>query len=407
MIVLIINSGSSSIKYQLFEIEKKSLLAKGSVEKIGMQGSFLQNTRDDGDEVQLVGEIVDHQAGIEYILGVLISKKHGSISALEDVNAIGHRVVHGGETFKGSVLINDEVIKKIEEVAELAPLHNPPNLKGIYAVNYLLPNLPQVAVFDTAFHQTMPDYAYMYAIPYSLYKKYGLRRYGFHGTSHKYVSQKACDMLNVDFRKQRIITCHLGNGASVAAIKHGKSVDTSMGLTPVEGMIMGTRSGDLDLGVLTFIMNKEEIRVQEANTLINKHSGMLGISGVSSDMREVQKAAIDGHKRSLLALKMYSYRIKKYLGAYCAAMEGMDIVVFTGGIGENDITTRYDACKNMEFLGIDIDKEKNDKILHGKEGIISKEGSKVKVVVIPTNEELVIAQETVRILKEDKETEYR
>jgi acetate kinase len=407
MIVLIINSGSSSIKYQLFEIEKKFLLAKGSVEKIGMQGSFLQNTRDDGDEVQLVGEIVDHQAGIEYILGVLISKKHGSISALEDVNAIGHRVVHGGETFKGSVLINDEVIKKIEEVAELAPLHNPPNLKGIYAVNYLLPNLPQVAVFDTAFHQTMPDYAYMYAIPYSLYKKYGLRRYGFHGTSHKYVSQKACDMLNVDFRKQRIITCHLGNGASVAAIKHGKSVDTSMGLTPVEGMIMGTRSGDLDLGVLTFIMNKEEIRVQEANTLINKHSGMLGISGVSSDMREVQKAAIDGHKRSLLALKMYSYRIKKYLGAYCAAMEGMDIVVFTGGIGENDITTRYDACKNMEFLGIDIDKEKNDKILHGKEGIISKEGSKVKVVVIPTNEELVIAQETVRILKEDKETEYR
>jgi acetate kinase len=380
MIVLIINSGSSSIKYQLFEIEKKFLLAKGSVEKIGMQGSFLQNTRDDGDEVQLVGEIVDHQAGIEYILGVLISKKHGSISALEDVNAIGHRVVHGGETFKGSVLINDEVIKKIEEVAELAPLHNPPNLKGIYAVNYLLPNLPQVAVFDTAFHQTMPDYAYMYAIPYSLYKKYGLRRYGFHGTSHKYVSQKACDMLNVDFRKQRIITCHLGNGASVAAIKHGKSVDTSMGLTPVEGMIMGTRSGDLDLGVLTFIMNKEEIRVQEANTLINKHSGMLGISGVSSDMREVQKAAIDGHKRSLLALKMYSYRIKKYLGAYCAAMEGMDIVVFRG---------------------------KNDKILHGKEGIISKEGSKVKVVVIPTNEELVIAQETVRILKEDKETEYR
>ena len=407
MIVLIINSGSSSIKYQLFEIEKKSLLAKGSVEKIGMQGSFLQNTRDDGDEVQLVGEIVDHQAGIEYILGVLISKKHGSISALEDVNAIGHRVVHGGETFKGSVLINDEVIKKIEEVAELAPLHNPPNLKGIYAVNYLLPNLPQVAVFDTAFHQTMPDYAYMYAIPYSLYKKYGLRRYGFHGTSHKYVSQKACDMLNVDFRKQRIITCHLGNGASVAAIKHGKSVDTSMGLTPVEGMIMGTRSGDLDLGVLTFIMNKEEIRVQEANTLINKHSGMLGISGVSSDMREVQKAAIDGHKRSLLALKMYSYRIKKYLGAYCAAMEGLDIVVFTGGICENDITTRYDACKNMEFLGIDIDKEKNDKILHGKAGIISTEGSKVKVVVIPTNEELVIAQETVRILKEDKETEYR
>ena len=293
-------------------------------------------------------------------------------------------------------------IKKIEDVAELAPLHNPPNLKGIYAVKHLLPNIPQVAVFDTAFHQTMPDYAYMYAIPYSLYKKYGLRRYGFHGTSHKYVSHKACEMLNMDIKKQRIITCHLGNGASITAIKHGKSVDTSMGLTPVEGMIMGTRSGDLDLGVLTFIMNKEEIRVQEANTLINKHSGMLGISGVSSDMREVQKAANEGHKRSELALKMYSYRIKKYLGAYCAAMDGMDIVVFTGGIGENDITTRYEACKNMEFLGIDIDKGENDKIVHGKQGVISKEGSKVKVVVIPTNEELVIAQETVRILNHGK-----
>ncbi|MGD9327972.1 MAG: acetate kinase, partial [Cyclobacteriaceae bacterium] len=327
--------------------------------------------------------------------------------SMDDVNAVGHRVVHGGETFKGSVLIDDAVIKKIEEVAELAPLHNPPNLKGIYAVQSLLPKLPQVAVFDTAFHQSMPDYAYMYAIPYSLYKKYGLRRYGFHGTSHKYVSEKACEMLNVDVMKQRIITCHLGNGASVAAIKYGKSVDTSMGLTPVEGMIMGTRSGDLDLGVLTFIMNKEEIRVQEANTLINKHSGMLGISGVSSDMREVQKAAIDGHKRSQLALKMYSYRIKKYIGAYCAAMEGMDIIVFTGGIGENDINTRYEACRNMEFLGIEFDKEQNDKIVQGKEGIISKEGSKVKVVVIPTNEELVIAQETVRILKEEKESEHK
>ena len=407
MIVLILNSGSSSIKYQLFEIEKKTLLAKGSVEKIGMQGSFLHNTRNDGDEAKLVGEIVDHQAGIEYIFGALISKNHGSISALNDVDAVGHRVVHGGETFKGSILIDDDVVKKIEEVAELAPLHNPPNLKGIYAVQSLLPKLPQVAVFDTAFHQSMPDYAYMYAIPYSLYKKYGLRRYGFHGTSHKYVSRKACEMLNVDVKKQRIITCHLGNGASVAAIKYGKSVDTSMGLTPVEGMIMGTRSGDLDLGVLTFIMNKEEIRVQEANTLINKHSGMLGISGISSDMREVQKAAVDGHKRSNLALKMYSYRIKKYLGAYCAAMGGMDIVVFTGGIGENDINTRYEACRNMEFLGIEIDKEQNDKIVQGKEGIISKEDSKVKVVVIPTNEELVIAQETVRILKEEKETEHK
>ena len=400
MIILILNSGSSSIKYQLFNVDKKELLAKGSVEKIGMQGSFLQNIRSDGDEVKLEGEIVDHQAGIEYIFGVLISKKHGSISSLNDMSAVGHRVVHGGETFKGSVLIDDEVITKIEEVAELAPLHNPPNLKGIHAVKNILPKLPQVAVFDTAFHQTMSDYAYMYAIPYSLYKKYGLRRYGFHGTSHKYVSQKACELLNVDFNKQKIITCHLGNGASVAAIKYGKSVDTSMGLTPVEGMIMGTRSGDLDLGVLTFIMNKEEIRVQAANTLINKHSGMLGISGISSDMREVEEAAKNGHKRSQLAIKMYSYRIKKYIGAYCAAMGGMDMIVFTGGIGENDSHTRYEACKKMDFLGITIDKEQNQAIVRGKDGIISSEDSKVKVLVIPTNEELVIAQESVQLLEQ-------
>jgi acetate kinase len=399
MIILILNSGSSSIKYQLFNVEKKELLAKGSVEKIGMQGSFLQNIRNDGDQTKLEGEIVDHQAGIEYIFGVLISKKHGSITSLNDITAVGHRVVHGGETFKGSVLIDDDVITKIEEVAELAPLHNPPNLKGIHAVKNILPQLPQIAVFDTAFHQSMPDFAYMYAIPYSLYKKYGLRRYGFHGTSHKYVSQKACEMLNVDFDKQKIITCHLGNGASVTAIKYGKSVDTSMGLTPVEGMIMGTRSGDLDLGVLTFIMNKEEIRVQAANTLINKHSGMLGISGISSDMREVEEAAKNGHKRSQLALKMYSYRIKKYIGAYCAAMGGMDMIVFTGGIGENDFHTRYEACKKMDFLGVIIDKGKNEATIKGKEGIISTENSKVKVMVIPTNEELVIAQESVQLLK--------
>jgi acetate kinase len=399
MIVLIINSGSSSIKYQLFNIDKKELLAKGSVDKIGMQGSYLQNTRKDGDTVKLVGEIVDHQAGIEYILGILISENHGSIKSLDHLDAVGHRVVHGGETFKGSVIINDKVINKIEEVAELAPLHNPPNLKGIYAVRNLLPDLPQVAVFDTAFHQTMPDFAYMYAIPYSLYKKYGLRRYGFHGTSHHYVSSMACKMLDVDIGKQKIITCHLGNGASITAIKYGQSVDTSMGLTPVEGMIMGTRSGDLDLGVLTFIMNKEEIRVQEANTLINKHSGMLGISGISSDMREVQAAAATGNKRAILALKMYSYRIKKYIGAYCAAMGGVDIIVFTGGIGENDVNTRLETCSDLEFLGITIDTKRNDTIIGGKEGIISTDDSKVKLMVIPTNEELVIAEETVTLLR--------
>lgn len=398
---MIINSGSSSIKYQLIDMQKNLVLAKGSVEKIGMLGSFLKNSRNDGDEVKLEGEIVDHQAGIEYMLGVLISKKHGSLRSLEDIDAVGHRVVHGGETFKGSVLISDKVIKKMEEVAELAPLHNPPNLKGIYAVTDLLPKVPQVGVFDTSFHQTMPDYAYMYAIPYSLYKKYGLRRYGFHGTSHRYVSKRACDILNVDLKKQKIITCHLGNGASITAIKKGKSVDTSMGLTPVEGMIMGTRSGDLDLGVLTFIMNKEEIGVQSANTLINKHSGMLGISGVSSDMREVEKAAEEGNERAKLALRMYSYRIKKYIGAYCAAMGGMNIIVFTGGIGENDTFTREKACKNMEFLGIKIDKKKNQNA-RGRETIISKEDSAVTVMVIPTNEELVIAQDTLEIISKLK-----
>lgn len=401
MKILIINSGSSSIKYQLIDMQKNLVLAKGSVEKIGMLGSFLKNSRNDGDEVKLEGEIVDHQAGIEYMLGVLISKKHGSLRSLEDIDAVGHRVVHGGETFKGSVLISDKVIKKMEEVAELAPLHNPPNLKGIYAVTDLLPKVPQVGVFDTSFHQTMPDYAYMYAIPYSLYKKYGLRRYGFHGTSHRYVSKRACDILNVDLKKQKIITCHLGNGASITAIKKGKSVDTSMGLTPVEGMIMGTRSGDLDLGVLTFIMNKEEIGVQSANTLINKHSGMLGISGVSSDMREVEKAAEEGNERAKLALRMYSYRIKKYIGAYCAAMGGMNIIVFTGGIGENDTFTREKACKNMEFLGIKIDKKKNQNA-RGRETIISKEDSAVTVMVIPTNEELVIAQDTLEIISKLK-----
>ncbi|MBR9999471.1 MAG: acetate kinase [Cyclobacteriaceae bacterium] len=397
MKILVINSGSSSIKYQLFDMEKRTVLAKGIVEKIGMLGSFLKNTRNDGDEVKLEGEIVDHQAGIEYMLGVLISKKHGSLNSLDELNAVGHRVVHGGETFKGSVLITDKVIRKMEEVAELAPLHNPPNLKGIYAVSGLMPKIPQAGIFDTAFHQTMPEYAYMYAIPYSLYKKYGLRRYGFHGTSHRYVSRTACKILEVDIKKQKIITCHLGNGASITAIKNGKSVDTSMGLTPVEGMIMGTRSGDLDLGVLTFIMDKEEIGVQSANTLINKHSGMLGISGVSSDMREIQKAAAEGNERAMLAMKMYSYRIKKYIGAYCAAMGGMDIIVFTGGIGENDTFTREDVCSHMEFLGIRIDKGKNN-TTRGTEAIISTRDSMVTVMVIPTNEELVIAEDTLEIV---------
>ncbi|MFC2123246.1 acetate/propionate family kinase [Bacteroidota bacterium] len=398
MKVLIINSGSSSIKYQLNEMDTHKVLAKGIIEKIGNQGSFLKNVRDDGDQVKLEGEIVDHQAGIEYMLGVLISKAHGSLESLDELDAIGHRVVHGAETFKTSTIINEEVINKIEEVSDLAPLHNPANLKGILALKELLPDIPQIAVFDTAFHQTMPDYAYMYAIPYVLYERYGLRRYGFHGTSHRYVSERACKILELEYNKQKIITCHLGNGASITAIKYGKSVDTSMGLTPVEGMMMGTRSGDLDLGVLTYIMNKEEIGVQAANTLINKHSGILGVSGISSDMREIDAAAKRGNDRAILSLNMYDYRVKKYIGSYAAAMGGVDIIVFTGGIGENDVDLREKVCDGLEFLGVEFDKAKNAKI-KGKESLISKKDSRVSIIVVPTNEELVIAEETVRVLE--------
>ncbi len=399
MKILVINSGSSSIKYQLLESDTGGVIAKGLADKIGMIDASLRNVRNDGDEVLLKGEIVDHQAGIEYVLGVLVSEKHGSLSSLEEIDAVGHRVVHGGETFKTNVLIDEDVVEKIEECADLAPLHNPPNLKGIYAITELMPDTPQVAVFDTAFHQTMPKHAYMYAIPYTLYKKYGLRRYGFHGTSHQYVSQRACEILNVDYHTQRIISCHLGNGASITAIKHGRSVDTSMGLTPVEGMIMGTRSGDLDLGVLTYVMNKEELGVREANTLINKFSGMLGISGVSSDMREVEKAADEGNNRARLALDMYYYRIIKYIGSYIAVLGGVDIIVFTGGIGENSAPTREAVCSKCGYMGLKFDAKKN-KGLQGKEAVISKEDSSVKVLVVPTNEELVIARETRRIVEE-------
>ncbi len=398
MIVLVLNAGSSSIKYQLFDMTKKEVIAKGIVDRIGMGNSSLTNKRNDGDKVILEGEILDHQSGIEYVLGVLISKKHGSVNSLDEIDAVGHRVVHGGESFHDSALINEDIIEKIEECVSLAPLHNPPNLKGIEAISELMAGKPQVAVFDTAFHQTMPKSSYMYAIPYSLYKKYGLRRYGFHGTSHHFVSKRACEIVGVDYKSQKIITCHLGNGASITAIKYGKSIDTSMGLTPVEGMIMGTRSGDLDLGVLTYIMEKEEIGVKEANTLINKHSGILGISGVSSDMREVEQAAAEGHERAQLSLDMYHYRIIKYIGSYSAAMNGVDMIVFTGGIGENGDKTREAVCERFSYIGLDFDYNAN-KGLRSKEAIISKQDSKVKVLVVPTNEELVIAQETVKVMK--------
>lgn len=398
MKIIVINCGSSSIKYQLFDMTTQEVLAKGVVEKVGLHGSFIKHERNDGLKVKVEGEILDHQSGIEYMLGILSSNKYGSIKSFNEIDAVGHRVVHGAEKFNSSVLITDEVIKKMEECIELAPLHNPPNLKGIYAMQSLLPNVPQAGTFDTAFHQTMPEHAYMYALPYSLYKKFGVRRYGFHGSSHRFVSFRACEILGVDYNTQKIITCHLGNGASIAAIKNGKSVDTSMGLTPVEGLMMGTRCGDLDLGVLTFLMQKEQMDVATANTLINKFSGMLGVSGVSSDMREVEEAAANNNQRAKLALDMYHYRIRKYIGAYAAAMGGVDIIIATGGVGENGWETREEIFKDLEFLGVDFDRDVN-KGKRGKETIISKEGSRVKVLIVPTNEELIIAQDAEKIIR--------
>jgi len=394
---MVLNCGSSSIKYQLFNMTDRSVMAKGVVEKIGLKGAFLMHEKSNGQKVKFEGDILDHQGGIEYILGVLISEKHGCISSLNEIEAAGHRVTHGGEKFTESVLINDEVKADIKRVSELAPLHNPHNLKGILAMDLLLPNIPQVAVFDTAFHQSMPAKAFMYATPNALYKKYGVRRYGFHGTSYRYVARKACEISGTNINEQKIVACHLGNGASITAINNGKSVDTSMGLTPVEGLIMGSRTGDLDLGALLFLMEKEEIGVETARTLINKHSGMLGITGVSSDMREIEKEAKEGNDRAQLGLDMYSYRIKKYIGAYAAAMGGIDMLIFTGGIGENADMVRKGITDGLSFLGIDLDENKNIG-LRGEDAIISTDESRVKVMVVPTNEEYVIANDTLGII---------
>jgi len=400
MNILVLNCGSSSVKYKLLDMESHEELGTGGVEKIGMKGSFLKHIRRDGQKVILKGEILEHQIAIEYILGVLTSEKHGAIKSLEEINAVGHRVVHGGEKFNSSVLITDEVIQKIVECIDIAPLHNPPNLAGIYAINELLPAVPQVAVFDTAFHQTMPDYAYMYGIPYSLYTKYGIRRYGFHGTSHRYVSKRACDFLGLDYGKTKMITAHIGNGASVCAVKNGKSVDTSMGFTPVEGLMMGTRSGDIDLGVVTFLMEKEMIGSAAVSTLFNKHSGVLGISGISSDMRDIENAIADGNERAKLALDMYEYRITKYVGSYAAALAGVDVLVFTGGVGENQTGTRQKVCESLAFMGVKIDNELNAKS-RGKEVLLSTPDSTVKVVVIPTDEEFMIAKDTLEIITQN------
>lgn len=399
MNILVLNCGSSSIKYKLLNMEQTSELASGVVEKIGLKGSFLKHVKQDGRKVKLEGEILEHALGIEYILGVLLSEEHGCIKSLEEVDAVGHRVVHGGERFNSSVLITEEVVTKMEECIDIAPLHNPPNLKGIYAMQELLPQVPQVGVFDTAFHQTMPEHAYMYAIPYSLYEKYGIRRYGFHGTSHRYVSARACEILGCDYKNQRIITCHMGNGVSVAAIKNGESVDTSMGFTPLEGLMMGTRSGDLDVGAVAYMMEKEKLGLSSMSTLLNKHSGLLGVSGVSSDARDLEEAAFQhNNKRAQLAIKMFQYKMKKYIGSYVAAMGGVDILVFTGGIGENSDRDRAAICADMEFLQIGVDESRNTGV-RGEELVISPDHLSVKVMVVPTDEEYMIAADTLSLIQ--------
>ncbi|WIF94604.1 acetate/propionate family kinase [Caminicella sporogenes] len=398
MNVLVINCGSSSLKYQLIDMKTENVLAKGLVERIGIEGSRLKHeTAKLDDKVVIKQPIRDHKDALKLVLDALVDEKHGAIKDMSEINAVGHRVVHGGEKFSGSVVIDDEVIKALEECIELAPLHNPPNLMGIRACQELMPNVPMVGVFDTAFHQTMPKHAYIYPLPYELYEKYGVRKYGFHGTSHRYVSQRAAEILGKDIKELKIITCHLGNGASLAAIQNGKSVDTSMGFTPLEGLVMGTRCGDIDPAIVTFVMEKENLDINGMNNLLNKKSGVLGISGVSSDFRDIEEAAANGNERAKLAIDKFDMRVKKYIAAYAAVMGGVDAIVFTAGLGENSITNREAICENLEFMGVKLDKEKNN--IRGKEAVVSTEDSKVKILVIPTNEELMIARDTIDLVK--------
>lgn len=397
MKVLVLNCGSSSIKYKLFDMDHKAVIAQGGIEKIGLKDSFLKLTLPTGEKKILEKDIPEHTAGVEFILQTLTSAEYGAIKSMNEIDAVGHRMVHGGEKFSQSVLLTKEVLDAFAACNDLAPLHNPANLKGVHAISAILPDVPQVGVFDTAFHQTMPDYAYMYAVPLELYKKYGVRRYGFHGTSHRYVSKRVCEFLGVSPEGQRIITCHIGNGGSITAIKDGKSVDTSMGLTPLEGLMMGTRSGDIDAGAVTYIMEKEGLDAAGVSNLLNKKSGVMGIFGESSDMRDLENAVAAGNPKAQLAENMYFYRIKKYIGAYAAALGGVDIIVFTGGVGENQASARWGACEGLEFMGVKLDAEKNK--VRGEEAVISADDSKVKVVVIPTDEELMIASDTMAILQ--------
>ncbi len=398
MNILVLNCGSSSVKYKLIEIKANNVLAEGGIEKIGLPGAFIKFKQEDGSKKIIELDITDHDGAIKAILDILTSEDNGCIKSFEEIDAVGHRVVHGGEKFNKSVLITEEVIAKVKECYDIAPLHNPVNIAGINAISKVLPNVPQVGVFDTAFHQTMPAKSYMYALPYKFYKEDGVRRYGFHGTSHRYVSKRVCEFLGVNPEDKKIITCHVGNGGSITAVLNGKSVDTSMGLTPVEGLMMGTRCGDVDPGALTFLMNKHNLSASELQNIINKDSGIAGVTEISSDMRAIEDADKAGDPRAVLGLQMYEQRIIKYIGAYAAEMGGVDIIVFTGGVGENQTGVRENVCKPLEFMGVKLNKELNDKI-RGKETIISTPDSKVTVCVIPTDEEYLIARDTEAIVE--------
>ena len=397
MKILVLNCGSSSIKYKLYNMDDHSVMAAGGAERIGLDEAFVKVTMPDGEKKKIMHDMPDHKEGVNFVFSLLTDPEIGAIKCLDEIDAVGHRIVQGGDLFEKSVIVDESVERGIESLCDLAPVHNAGHLKGIRAVDKLMPDVPQVCVFDNSFHSTMPDYAYLYAVPYELYEKYHVRRYGFHGTSHRYVSQRVCEFLGRDISTQRIITCHIGNGASVTAVKFGKCVDTSMGLTPLAGVMMGSRSGDIDASAVTYIMEKLGLQPQEMAEYLNKQSGVLGISGVSSDMREVEAAAADGNSRARLALDMYCYRIKKYIGAYAAAMGGVDIIVWTAGVGENQTDVREDSCKGLEFLGIKIDHEANN--TQGKEAVISAPDSKVTVCVIPTDEELMIAKDTMALLQ--------
>jgi len=399
MNILVINCGSSSVKYQLIDADKEKALAKGMVSRIGMSGAMLVHKSHDKDEVKVTREILDHIQAIEQVVAILLSPNHGAIKDVSEIQAVGHRVVHGGERFQDSVLIDTELMRELRNLIELAPLHNPHNIRGIEACRRILPDVPEVGVFDTSIHSKMPPKAYVYGIPYVMYKRHGIRRYGFHGMSHRYVSERTAEILGKDLKDLKMVTCHLGNGASMAAFQNGISVDTTMGFTPLEGLLMGTRCGDMDPAIILHIMSREELSLHEANTMLNKHSGMIGISGVSSDMREIESSAAKGNEMAKLALDVYCYRVQKYIGAYAAALNGLDCVVFTGGIGENSSTVRAMVCKNMDFLGVSINDELNAKT-RATETDMSTPAARVRTIVMPTNEELVIARDTRRLVLE-------